>query len=125
VSCLQPLDGAPPSPAGRPGSLVLSIGAGRIEVSPGQTVLLGRDETVSPAGRLLAAYDNVSRRHATAGVDADGAWIRDEGSTNGTWVDERRIPPGTVVRLVDGSVVRLARDVRLRTGLVLATEGRA
>src|SRR5271165_1613136 len=60
----------------------------------------------------FARFDNVSRRHATVQVDDGGhATIRDEGSTNGTYVNDDRVLPGTDVRLVDGDRVRLAADV--------------
>jgi hypothetical protein len=45
--------------------------------------------------------DGVSRRHASIRVDADGVvWLKDLGSTNGTWLGgnrletEARLPPG-------------------------------
>ena len=39
------------------------------------------------------------------------ASIRDEHSTNGTFVNGDRVLPGIAVRLADGDVVRLAADV--------------
>ena len=68
---------------------------------------------------MAAAFEqceNVSRRHASITVDDAGpATIRDENSTNGTFVNNDRLLPGTDVRLVNGDKVRLAADV---TGLV-------
>jgi hypothetical protein len=50
-------------------------------------LLLGR----SSACQLVFADDTVSRRHAELRV-ADGRWIlRDLGSSNGTWVNGRRV----------------------------------
>ena len=43
--------------------------------------------------------------------DTGQATIRDEHSTNGTFVNGDRVLPGTEVRLVDGDSVRLAADV--------------
>ena len=96
--------------------LRITFPAGNVEVPAGTSVLLGRD----PAESLLAAAfdqcENVSRRHASITVDDAGhATIRDEHSTNGTFVNNDRLLPGTDVRLVDGDTVRLAADV---TGLV-------
>jgi pSer/pThr/pTyr-binding forkhead associated (FHA) protein len=48
--------------------------------------------------------------------DAGHATIRDEHSTNGTFVNGDRVLPGNSVRLADGDLVRLAADV---TGEVL------
>jgi pSer/pThr/pTyr-binding forkhead associated (FHA) protein len=60
----------------------------------------------------FADFENVSRRHATVMVDDSGrASIRDENSTNGTFVNGDRVLPGVAVRLADGDVVRLAADV--------------
>ena len=78
-----------------------------------------------PAESLVAAafaqFDNVSRRHATVQVDDYGhATIRDENSTNGTYVNDDRVLPGIDVRLVDGDRVRLAADV---TGDVSLPQG--
>ncbi len=48
------------------------------------------------------------------------ASIRDENSTNGTYVNDDRVLPGAEVRLVDGDRVRLAADV---TGDVSLPQG--
>jgi pSer/pThr/pTyr-binding forkhead associated (FHA) protein len=50
--------------------------------------------------------------------DAGHATIRDEGSTNGTFVNGDRLLPGVDVRLVDGDTVRLAADVTGRVSLL-------
>ena len=74
--------------------------------------MLGRDPEESLVAAAFASYDNVSRRHATVTVSDTGqATIRDEHSTNGTFVNGDRVLPGTEVRLVDGDSVRLAADV--------------
>jgi pSer/pThr/pTyr-binding forkhead associated (FHA) protein len=49
----------------------------------------------------------VSRRHAVVRPVEGGIEIQDLGSTNGTWVNERRISAPTVVR--PGDVLRLGR----------------
>ena len=129
--CGQPVDatatmcpsclGTMPSPGpggpatrreGTAGRLLLRIGSGDVTVPPGQTMPLGRDAAQSPVAATLTPYDNVSRLHATVGMDADGsAWIRDERSTNGTYVDGRRLRPGETTPLTAVSAVRLAADV--------------
>jgi pSer/pThr/pTyr-binding forkhead associated (FHA) protein len=92
--------------------LRLAFPTGNVEVPAGTTVLLGRDPAESLVAAAFAQYENVSRRHATVAVDDAGhASIRDEHSTNGTFVNGDRVLPGISVRLADGDVVRLAADV--------------
>jgi pSer/pThr/pTyr-binding forkhead associated (FHA) protein len=95
-----------------PAVLRLTFPTGNVEVPAGTTVLLGRDPEESLVAAAFARYENVSRRHATVTVDDGGrASIRDENSTNGTFVNGDRVLPGIAVRLADGDVVRLAADV--------------
>ncbi len=96
--------------------LRITFPAGNVEVPAGTSVLLGRDPAESLVAAAFDQCENVSRRHASITVDDAGhATIRDEHSTNGTFVNNDRLLPGTEVRLVDGDTVRLAADV---TGLV-------
>ncbi len=97
--------------------LRLAFDTGNVEVPAGTSLLLGRDPAESLVAAAFADFDNVSRRHATVTVDDAGrATIRDENSTNGTFVNGDRVLPGTAVRLADGDTVRLGADV---TGEVL------
>jgi hypothetical protein len=110
VQCRQPLPGA----RRRPSLVVLRISfpTGNVDVPAGTSVILGRDPAQSLVAAAFGQYDNVSRRHATVMVDDGGrATLRDEGSTNGTFVNGERVRPGDEVRLVDGDQIRLAADV--------------
>jgi hypothetical protein len=106
-----------PLPTGRrrrisPVVMRITFPTGNVDIPAGTSVLLGRDPAESLVAAAFARFDNVSRRHATVQVDDAGhATIRDEGSTNGTYVNDDRVLPGTEVRLVDGDRVRLAGDV--------------
>ena len=106
-----------PLPTGRrrrisPVVMRITFPTGNVDIPAGTSVLLGRDPAESLVAAAFARFDNVSRRHATVQVDDAGhATIRDEGSTNGTFVNDDRVLPGTEVRLVDGDRVRLAADV--------------
>jgi pSer/pThr/pTyr-binding forkhead associated (FHA) protein len=92
--------------------LRISFPAGNVEVPAGTSVLLGRDPAESLVAAAFDTCENVSRRHAMVTVDDSGrATIRDEHSTNGTFVNNDRLLPGTDIRLVDGDTVRLAADV--------------
>jgi len=110
TNCRQPL------PGGRrrisPVVLRIAFPTGNVDVPAGTSVILGRDPAQSLVAAAFNQYDNVSRRHATIMVDDSGrASIRDEGSTNGTFVNGDRVLPGSEVRLVDGDRIRLAADV--------------
>jgi pSer/pThr/pTyr-binding forkhead associated (FHA) protein len=92
--------------------LRLAFPTGNVDVPAGTSLLLGRDPAESLVAAAFAQYENVSRRHATVMVDDDGhASVRDENSTNGTFVNGDRVLPGVAVRLADGDVLRLAADV--------------
>jgi ribosomal protein L37E len=115
-----------PLPTGRrrsisPVVMRITFPTGNVDIPAGTSVLLGRDPAESLVAAAFARFDNVSRRHATVLVDDSGhASIRDENSTNGTYVNDDRVLPGTEVRLVDGDRVRLAADV---TGNVSLPQG--
>jgi len=115
-----------PLPTGRrrrisPVVMRITFPTGNVDIPAGTSVLLGRDPAESLVAAAFAHFDNVSRRHATILVDDSGhASIRDENSTNGTFVNDDRVLPGAEVRLVDGDRVRLAADV---TGDVSLPEG--
>jgi hypothetical protein len=97
------------------GGLRLLFPERSVGVPPVGALLLGRDADQSPLAALFAARDNVSRRHASVGVGPDGTgWVRDEFSTNGTFVNGTRVPPGATVPLADGDEVRIASDVTAR-----------
>jgi ribosomal protein L37E len=115
-----------PLPTGRrrrisPVVMRITFPTGNVDIPAGTSVLLGRDPAESLVAAAFAHFDNVSRRHATVQVDDSGhASIRDEHSTNGTYVNDDRVLPGVEVRLVDGDRVRLAADV---TGDVSLPQG--
>ncbi len=121
VECLEPLTPpappwqAPPLPTFRedgPVSLRLLFGGPPVEVPRAGSLMLGRDPDQSPVADRFADCDNVSRRHASVGVEPDGSvWVRDEDSANGTFVNDTRIPSGGRRPLAHGDRLRLASDV--------------
>ncbi|WP_441249536.1 FHA domain-containing protein [Kitasatospora sp. McL0602] len=105
---------------------VLRIRFGAVErtVTPGSTLLLGRAPAAHTTHGLLERYDNVSRQHATVGLEPDGtAWVRDEHSTNGTFVNGSPASPGARTPLRDGDVLRLAADCTLGIAVDRPGEG--
>jgi FHA domain len=92
--------------------LRIAFPAGNVDVPAGTSMLLGRNPAESLVAAAFDGCENVSRRHATVTVDdAGNATIRDEHSTNGTFVNGDRVLPGLDVRISDGDSVRLASDV--------------
>ncbi|MFC4019368.1 FHA domain-containing protein [Micromonospora sp. GCM10011542] len=70
--------------------------------------LIGR----APTAHVVIPDPHLSRQHAEVWLAPEGATLRDLGSTNGTWLNDRRIT-GTE-RLADGDVVRVGRtELRL------------
>jgi len=98
--------------------LRLSFPTGNVDVPAGTSLVLGRDPGESLVAAAFFQYENVSRRHATVAVSDTGeATIRDEQSTNGTFINGDRVLPGTEARLRDGDRVRLAADVTAEVSL--------
>jgi hypothetical protein len=109
-----------PRPAGPIAPVVLRLifPTGNVDVPAGTSLVLGRDPEISLVAAAFAGHENVSRRHATVTVtDSGEATIRDEHSTNGTFVNGDRVLPGIEVRLRDGDSVRLAADVTAQVSL--------
>ncbi|WP_405907103.1 FHA domain-containing protein [Streptomyces sp. NBC_00828] len=82
----------------------------------GAPLRLGRHPVwAAPAVAAAVADDQgLSRRHATVAMAQDGTvWLREnpEGTVNGTYVNDERLPQGSRVPLADGDVVRLGRNL--------------
>lgn len=102
VDCLEPLTPVQVK-------LRLHFGDHPVDVPP-TGLLLGRDPD-SPTASLLADHDNISRKHATVGVTNGQAWVTDENSTNGTFVDDKRVSTGDKTPLRNGSTLRMGSNV--------------
>lgn len=77
---------------------------------PGPEVVIGRD----PSCDLVLNDERCSRRHAVLADGPEGLTIQDTGSSNGIWVNGRRLRrsrlgPGDTVRLGD-TVIRILPD---------------
>ncbi len=85
----------------------------------------GRTYTLSPGGVYLVGRhgadielddEKVSRKHAEIGLYGPEAYVlRDLASTNGTWVNGRRI--GEKIRLNNGDLIQIGDPGRHRGGL--------
>lgn len=85
-----------PLPAGGSG-LVIAIEGGERFLLGGASVLVGR----APDNDLVLAEPSVSARHARIDLEADGAFLTDLGSTNGTYLAGRRITGSVPVAIGD------------------------
>lgn len=59
----------------------------------------------------------VSRKHAALMPDDDGVLLVDIGSTNGTYINEKKIEPGTRTRLRIDDTIRMS-DLTMRVRLI-------
>ena len=79
-----------------------------------QPLIVGRDPEASLLGLRLRDYGNLSRRHARLSPAAEGLWIEDLGSTNGVFVDGKRLTPHQPFLLAESGELRLAKDFVMR-----------
>lgn len=78
---------------------------------PAAGIDLGREAGPDDVRAFLSGHDNVSRLHAHLAWCATHFTVTDLGSTNGTFVDGRRIDPHRPETVHPGQRVRLAADV--------------
>lgn len=121
VYCNTPLTGKEHLPAA-PGSAPASCGSGCpvLEwpwgvVSVGARLPIGRDPDFSPDLHLnITAFANVSNIHAEFRQSDGDVFLTDLGSTNGTFLNGRRLSPHVAEKLHPGDEVRFARDLKAR-----------
>ncbi len=82
----------------------------QLMVWPGTKVTFGRGTKDSfDAGRFTLNDPRVSTDHAELLLEGEGAVLRDLGSSNGSWVNGRRVPGRT--SLASGDLIELGRTV--------------
>jgi hypothetical protein len=80
------------------------------KVSVTEATIVGRE---AESGIELGDDEFASARHARIDPRADGVWVEDLGSTNGTFVNDERV---TAERLQPGDVVRVGQtELRLES----------
>jgi pSer/pThr/pTyr-binding forkhead associated (FHA) protein len=65
-----------------------------------------------PGNEIMLSDDSVSWHHAQLWAEGEGAWVRDLGSRNGTFVNGERATSS--VKLTDGDELRIGARARLR-----------
>jgi len=63
----------------------------------GDVMVIGR----SARAEVVLDLDGVSRRHAEVRRDAEGWWIKDLGSVNGTWVNGEQLADRHLLKIGD------------------------
>jgi hypothetical protein len=100
VATLPRIDAPPPDGDARKPPLVLPLqrrGAGEEDLRIGRL----------PDNDLVVEDALISRVHARLRVSGELTWIRDVGSSNGTFVDQRRLVPDREELLMPGTHIRL------------------
>ncbi|MCB9764312.1 MAG: FHA domain-containing protein [Alphaproteobacteria bacterium] len=90
---------------------------------PAHTLLVGLKPLSigrAPTNDLVLPDGLVSWNHLMVWVDADGAWLKDLGSSNGTFVNDQRAQG--LVQLNDGDTIRVGPDQLLQVQLRAETE---
>lgn len=104
IDCGFLLSGAPAAVAEMPelpsmGKLITPDGTREFPLKSGANTV-GRENA-----DVLLAHNTVSRNHATVTVEDGHTFVEDAGSTNGTYVDGKKLGPEDKIELNDGSDV--------------------
>jgi pSer/pThr/pTyr-binding forkhead associated (FHA) protein len=98
------------------GRLVLATAEGTtIEIPAKDDVIIGREDPISEVFPDLdlttygGAEKGVSRKHAVMHRSGDGFTVEDMGSTNGTYVNRKRIQPNVPQPVRLGDEIRLGK----------------
>lgn len=73
----------------------------------GNRVLIGSSESCD----IILPANNISRKHLIVTVENDQYYVIDQGSTNGSYINEERLVPGRRVEFTSFFPVRLGDDV--------------
>lgn len=87
-------------------NLILLSPYGEITMLEGDYVTIGRDKS----SEIVLPYETVSPRHAVFSRGESGWAITDEGSANGTWVNNQRLTPHSEHILKRLDVVSIPQD---------------
>ncbi|MDH7481501.1 MAG: FHA domain-containing protein [Armatimonadota bacterium] len=71
----------------------------------------GENAVGREAADILLEDPTVSRRHAIITFDESGCWVEDIGSTNGTFVNGRKVEKGEKIQIGDGAELKFGGSV--------------
>lgn len=100
--------------AGRHKAIALLVWPWGATTNVDRPLRLGRDATFSPYARQLWADAGISRRHAEIEPLGHGIGVRDLGSSNGTYIDDRLLPHGGGLVLTADAVLRFGTDLTVK-----------
>ena len=83
-------------------------GKTRYFATKGDSVLIGRRLASKPQN-LDLDDEKVSGKHARLSLENSELWIEDLGSTNGTWVDQKKIKPNSKIQLTAASTILIGK----------------
>jgi len=90
----------------------LTIAPWRRYLTAGERVSIGRGDAPGAGVRRIALADPYASGSHTELDGAGGAWrLSDAGSTNGTWLDGRRLGPGETVVLGDAAMIEVGHTI--------------
>ncbi|MCM1082606.1 MAG: FHA domain-containing protein [Clostridium sp.] len=81
----------------------------------GESVIINQNSFIVGSAPEFVDYcirynNNISRKHACIMKLEDGYYIQDLETTNGTYVNGMRVASGRYVKLVDGSIIKMAEE---------------
>ena len=94
--------------------LLFCDGLDPVAIDPGKSLVLGRK---AENADVVLAHQHVSRRHAEVQRRADGIFVRDLGSANGSFVDSLSLRLGTEWAKLHPGQVLLVGPFRITVGL--------
>ena len=89
-------------------------------IGEGFSIVVKNGDVVGRQGagaEFLKNFKTVSRRHARFSKEGGKWYVEDLNSTNGTYVNNKPIPPNQKVEIKDGDVISLSSQVALRVKL--------
>lgn len=80
---------------------------GKSKMLSNKAFAIGRDKS----NQLIVADPKVSRYHAIVTFENDVAYIKDTDSANGTYINNKKIPPGKKIKLNNGDKIKVGTTV--------------
>jgi VWFA-related protein len=95
---------------------VFVLKANAVTAMQGQRLAVKPPFSIGRSGSSMNFVNDktISRNHALITYDGSNFYVEDQGSGNGTFVDEQRLNPSQKMMLRDGSIIRVGPSTELR-----------